>query len=138
MAAKDIFHDAVKIGLEKEGWIITHDPLYIRLKGVQMYIDIGAEKIIGAEKSGQKIAVEIKSFTGPSAISDFHSALGQYLNYQQALEDTEPDRILYMAVPIDTYDQFFTLLFVQEAVIRHKIRLILYDNHNEVISTWKN
>jgi hypothetical protein len=31
MPAKDIFHDAVKIALQKDGWTITHDPLFIRL-----------------------------------------------------------------------------------------------------------
>jgi hypothetical protein len=30
MAAKDVFHDAVRNGLEKEGWVITNDPLRIR------------------------------------------------------------------------------------------------------------
>lgn len=29
MPAKDKFHEAVKIGLEREGWTITADPLYI-------------------------------------------------------------------------------------------------------------
>lgn len=29
MAAKDIFHDAVRIALEKEAWIITDDPLEV-------------------------------------------------------------------------------------------------------------
>jgi hypothetical protein len=29
MPAKDIFHDAVRKGLEQEGWVITDDPLRI-------------------------------------------------------------------------------------------------------------
>ena len=137
MAAKDIFHDAVRHGLEKDGWKITDDPLYIRIKGVQMYIDLGAEKVIGAEKNGQKIAVEIKSFLGASALSEFHEALGQYLNYQQALEEQEPLRELFLAVPVDTYDEFFTLPFVHEAVRRHHLKLLVYDSEGEVILSWK-
>jgi hypothetical protein len=31
MSAKDIFHNTVKIALEKENWQITDDPLYLRL-----------------------------------------------------------------------------------------------------------
>lgn len=27
--AKDIYHQTVKIALEKEGWIITHDPFIL-------------------------------------------------------------------------------------------------------------
>ena len=57
MAAKDIFHEAVRKGLEKEGWVITDDPLKLQVGGVEMYVDLGAEKIIAAEKDGQKIAV---------------------------------------------------------------------------------
>jgi hypothetical protein len=96
MAAKDIFHDVVKIALQKDGWTITDDPLHIRLGGViDMYIDLGAEKVIAAEKAGRKIAVEIKSFLGPSTLTEFHLALGQFMNYRYAIEDTEPDRVLY-------------------------------------------
>lgn len=46
-----------------------------------MYIDLGAESIAAAEREGQKIAIEIKSFLGASSISEFHTALGQYFNY---------------------------------------------------------
>ena len=138
MAAKDLYHEIVKKALIKDGWEITDDPLIIRVKGVQMYIDLGAEKIIGAQKGEKKIAIEIKSFVGASAISDFHLALGQYLNYQHALDIQEPDRILFLAVPIDAYENFFTQPFIQESIQRHKLKLIIYDNENEVISIWKN
>lgn len=86
MPARDIFHNAVRSALEKDGWIITQDPLYIKVGIAEFYIDLGAEKLIAAEKSGQQIAVEIKSFLGDSFISEFHLALGQALNYRKALE----------------------------------------------------
>lgn len=81
MPAKDIFHNAVKLALEKDGWLITDDPIYLDYGGVELYIDLGAEKLIAAEKEGQKIAVEVKSFISGSAISEFHKALGQFINY---------------------------------------------------------
>ncbi|MCK5898360.1 MAG: hypothetical protein KAG06_04745 [Methylococcales bacterium] len=46
MAAKDFFHDVVKHALIKDNWTITNDPLYIRVEAIQMYIDLGAEKLI--------------------------------------------------------------------------------------------
>ena len=76
MSAKDKFHNAVKAALHKDGWIITDDPLFFRFGGVEVYIDLAAEKLFLAEKEGEKIAVEVKSFLGTSAISDFHKALG--------------------------------------------------------------
>jgi hypothetical protein len=90
MAAKDKFHNVVKIAIEKDGWTITDDPLFIRAEDVDFYIDLGAEKVLAAEKAGQKIAVEIKSFLGASEVNEFHSALGQFLNYRSALRLTQP------------------------------------------------
>ncbi len=84
MPEKDIFHDIVKNALIKEKWKITDDPLFIQYGGIDFYVDLGAEKIIAAEKEGQKIAVEIKSFVGTSIISEFHNALGQFMNYRLA------------------------------------------------------
>jgi XisH protein. len=76
MAAKDQFHDAVKQSLLKEQWVITADPLILKIDQVKFEIDLAAEKVLVAEKAGQKIAVEIKSFLNPSVVTDFHSALG--------------------------------------------------------------
>ncbi|BAT52675.1 FdxN element excision controlling factor protein [Nostoc sp. NIES-3756] len=138
MSAKDKFHDIVKIGLEKDGWKITDDPLRIEWGLVELYIDLGAEKIIAAEKQGQKIAVEVKSFLGQSTISEFHTALGQFINYRFAISQKQPERILYLAVPLDTYETFFQLLFPQTIVQQYQLRLLIYDVINEVIVRWIN
>lgn len=97
--AKDLFHDVVKIALQREGWTVTNDPYEIRVGGVEMYIDLGAEKLLAAERGEQRIAVEVKSFIGASNISEFHTAHGQYLDYRYALEEIDPERLLYLAVP---------------------------------------
>ncbi|HIE28979.1 TPA: fatty-acid oxidation protein subunit alpha [Candidatus Poribacteria bacterium] len=124
MSARDIFHQAVKNALIKDGWTITHDPLSFSIGGVEMFVDLG-------------IAVEIKSFAGPSNISEFHTALGQFLDYEQALEEQEPDRVLYLAVPVDVYDTFFILQFIQTAIRRHQLRLVIYEPEQEVIVRWQ-
>ena len=137
MPAPDIFHDVVKTALHKDGWTITHDPLHIRVSGgIDMYIDLGAEKVIAAEKAGRKIAVEIKSFLGPSLLTEFHLALGQFMNYRYALEDTEPDRVLYLAVPLDIYAEFFTLAFIQSVWRRSQLHLLVYEVDTEEIVQW--
>ncbi|MEM1168886.1 MAG: XisH family protein [Cyanobacteria bacterium P01_H01_bin.35] len=138
MPAKDVFHDAVKNALIKENWIITNDPLYLEFGGVDLYVDLGAEKLVGAEKDGKKIAVEIKSFIRQSLISEFHNALGQFINYRTVLRRVEPERCLYLAVSEDTYESFFTLVFTQVAVEENQIKLIIYNPANEVIVEWKN
>lgn len=102
-----------------------------------MQIDLGAEKIIAAERGNEKIAVEIKSFIGSSNISEFHTALGQFLNYRVALEEQQPDRVLYLAVPQGAYKAFFNLPFVETVIERFQLSLLVYDPNNEVILTWK-
>ncbi|HSX77530.1 MAG TPA: element excision factor XisH family protein [Candidatus Saccharimonadia bacterium] len=137
MAACDIFHYAVKQALEKVGWRITHDPLSLQIGGVEMYIDLDAEQLIAAEKEGEKIAVEIKSFVAVSAIYEFHLAIGQYRNYQLALLQEDPERVLYLAVPEDAYDRFFTLQFIQDALRYNAVRYLVYDAQAEVIVRWQ-
>jgi hypothetical protein len=136
VSAKDIFHEAVKQALQKEQWVIMDDPLKLEFGNVKFKIDLGAEKLIAAQKNSEKIAVEIKSFLNPSAITDFYSALGQFLSYRLALEALEPERILYVAIPLDTYRTFFQLEFTRIAVQRYQIYLIVYDSVNEVIVQW--
>lgn len=139
MSARDKFHNAVKQGLVKEGWVITHDPLRLEFgEEDRISIDLGAELVLGAEKAEQKIAVEIKSFLSDSAIFDFHLALGQFLNYRLVLEETEPDRILYLAVPIEAYDSFFYRDLPKASIKKYQIKLIIYDSGNEVIVRWIN
>lgn len=135
--AKDVFHHQVKNALIKDGWNITHDPLTIRIsEAIKLQIDLAAETMLAAERDSEKIAVEIKSFVGDSDISAFHTALGQYLNYCQALEEQEPDRIVYLAVPAETYQDFFQLPFIQRTLRRYQVKLIIYDPKLEEIKQW--
>ncbi|WP_322096553.1 XisH family protein [Planktothricoides raciborskii] len=142
MPTKDIFHNAVKNALIKDGWTITDDPLYLDYGGIDMYVDLGAEKIIAAEKLSEKgtekIAVEIKSFVHPSMTYEFHTALGHYLNYRLALDDIQPERKLYLAISEETYETFFILPFTQNFVNKNQIYLLIYDSNQEVIKQWKN
>lgn len=133
--AKDRFHDVVKIALEKEEWTITADPYEISVGEVDFEIDLAAE-MLAAERAGEKIAVEIKSFIGRSSVSEFHTALGQFINYQFALEEFEPERQLYLAVPESIYNSFFQRRFIRSVVKRTQIRLLIYDEKQEVIIQW--
>ncbi len=134
--AKDLFHQVVKDALTKDGWDITHDPFPVDYGDVQMQIDLGAERLLAATKEQTIIAVEIKSFVRPSAISEFHTAVGQYLNYRRALRAQEPNRVLYLAVPSQTYDEFFRLRFIEEGIEEYQIQLVVYDVEDRSIVKW--
>ena len=117
---------------------MTHDPLQIKVGGVDMEIDLGAERLLAAEREGEKIAIEIKSFlASASAISEFHTALGQFINYRAALRREEPDRVLYLAVPDWTYNSFFQLDFPASILEENRVKLMIYDVELEQISQWK-
>lgn len=133
---KDRFHGVVRTALEKDGWAITADPYEINLDDVDFEIDLAAEKLLAAERANQEIAVEVKSFISPSNVSDFHMALGQFLNYRDALEKIEPDRQLYLAVRVPIYETFFQRRFILAAVERYQLRLVVYDVKQEVIVQW--
>lgn len=135
--ARDKYHDIVIRALEKDGWTITDDPLKIDTGDRTIQIDLGAERIIGAERGGEKIAVEIKSFLGLSPLNDFYNALGQFNFYQLALEKVEPNRVLFLAVPHLTYNSFFNETLTKEAIKRFNVRVFVYDIRQSSIIKWE-
>jgi len=137
MPKKDIFHEIVKTALEKDGWKITDDPLVLQFGGVDLYVDLGAEKMLAAEKNGQQIAVEIKTFARKSFVYEFHLAMGQFINYRHVMKETEPKRILYLAIPEDTYEAYFKLLFTQSILESYQVKFLVYNTEQEVIVKWK-
>lgn len=61
MPAKDIYHNAVRFALVKDGWEILTEDYTLEYGGDRLYVDIAAEKSIATEKQGRKIIVEVKS-----------------------------------------------------------------------------
>jgi len=136
MPAKDIYHNVVKNALIRDGWIITHDPLRLQAGSKDLYVDLGAEQLIAAEKKEKKIAVEIKSFVGSSVVADLEQALGQYILYHDVLAETEPDRILYLAVRKTVFEDIFEEPIGRILLKNSRIRLTVFDPKKEKIIRW--
>jgi hypothetical protein len=135
--ARDFFHYEVKEALIKDGWTITNDPLVLLSKtegGIQT--DLGAEKIITAQKGLTKIAVEVKSFIHPSIIHEFLEASGQYTGYLTAMRIKKSDRLLYLAIPGYVYEKLMLYEFIREMISEQKIKLILYNPTNAEVELW--
>jgi XisH protein len=115
--ARDIFHDLVKEALIADGWLITDDALTLltRIEG-GISTDLGAEKIIVAEKGVTRIAVEVKSFLNRSMIHDFLRASGQYNGYNIVIRRRNIDRILYLAMPFFAYEKLIAYDFIQAII----------------------
>ncbi|HEY9830405.1 MAG TPA: element excision factor XisH family protein [Stenomitos sp.] len=98
--------------------------------------DLGAERLISAEKGIQKIVVEVKSFVGQSDVKDLEQALGQYILYRQILNEMGIERILYLAVSRPTFNSVFTIELGQVLLKNQIIRLIVFDEQREAIAQW--
>ena len=134
--AKDIYHDTVKAALIKDGWTITHDPLTLRMTRKKLYIDLGGERLIAAQRQTERIAVEVKSFTRASDIKDLEDALGQFVLYNRVLSRYDPKRQLYLAVTDEVYKSVFEEEVGQILLEDQVIRLITFNTDQEEIVQW--
>jgi hypothetical protein len=138
MARKDLIHHAVKNALIKDGWTVTDDPLFVPIyTDSYLEIDLGAEKAVLATKKNKKIAVEIKSFSSGSITNAFHTVLGQYLDYKDALANINDDRVLYVGIDSIKYEEIQKHPFVLGQIDRYKIKLVIVNIKDEKISLWK-
>ena len=137
MPAKDKYHQEVRLALEKEGWSITHDSYFLRLEGVNYPVDLGAEKLLAAQKENTKILVEIKSFLAESIPNEFHSALGQYLDYELGLEEIEPDRLVFLAIPEKIFTKIQKIPFLLKVIKKYNLKIIIFDPNSSEIKSWQ-
>lgn len=136
MPARDDIHEALKNALIKDGWEITHNPYYVPVGSRRAFIDLGAEKIIAASKGTEKIAVEGKSFLGISELTEFEKALGQFNLYFLALQQSEPQRVLYLGIPEVFYYSFLEDRFFQEVIQYYSLKIIIFNEITEEIKSW--
>ena len=136
MPQRDIFHYAVKNALIKDGWEITADPLVLQFGGRNIYVDLEAELPIAAQKDGRKIAVEVKGFNNPSEVNDLERAVGQYAVYRELMKRKEPNRVLYLAISIETYEGIFSEPLGELMVETQRLKILVFDEIQEVILQW--
>jgi XisH protein len=136
MPARDFYHDVVKSALIADGWTIAHDPFVLKWGTKDLFVDLGAERLLAADKAGQKIAVEVESFAGASVVTELERALGQFILYRDILEQTEPERLLFLAITKKVYDDLFREPIGQLLLMREKLRLLVFDPEPGVVVEW--
>ncbi len=134
--ARDLFHENVKDALISDGWSITADPLSFKIGKIQIQIDLGAERLIAAERGLEKIAVEIKTFVSLSFITALYEALGKYILYRNVLKMIQPDRTLFLAVPESIYKRFFEEVVIQNTIREEKFKIVVYNQLTQTIIQW--
>lgn len=103
-----------------------------------LFIDLGAEKIIGAEREGFLIAIEVKNFLSFSLITDFYDALGKYQLYFLALKRKFPERKLYLAIPHESYVSLISDPLLEEFIEELNLSLLIFNPKQEIIVEWIN
>lgn len=136
MSRRDIYHDSVKRALQKDGWTVTHDPFRLDIGEKSLSADLGAERLISAEKGLRKIVVEIKSFVGQSDVHDLEEAIGQYVVYLRILQKLHIERHLYLAVTERVFQTVFETELGQLFLEDHFVRVITFNEEEEVINRW--
>ena len=136
MPARDIYHESCKNALIKDGWQITHDPYLITFGTKTVFIDLGAERMLAAEKDNQRIAVEIKSFRSASDIKDLEMAVGQYVFYRSLLARYETGRKLFLAVPESVFASTLNEAIARPVLEDLSISVLAFDPEKEVICKW--
>ncbi len=134
--ARDIYHDVVRQALEADGWTITDDPFPVSYGDHNLFVDLGAQRLIAAERADEKIAVEIKSFIGRSPVNDLENALGQFMLYRSILQQNEPDRQLYLAVEVRVAEGIFASALGRLALDDFTLRIIVFDEDTARIQQW--
>ncbi len=123
--------------LLKMGWLITHDPYYLDIDDrAPMEIDLGAEKLICAERGTDKILVEVKSFLSRSLTYDFHQAYGQFRIYRRGIAKTAPEQILFLAIPEDVFTEILSRPFYVELIAEENINILVFNPLQKTITSW--
>jgi XisH protein len=136
MSAWDRLHPKVRNALIKDGWKITREPYRFVYKGENLSTDIGAEQTLAADKPGEKIAIEVKSFLGLSSMREFETALGQYQIYRILLHELEPDRKLYLGVSHVAFEKVFQRPTIQRVLRELPMSILVVDLFLEEIVQW--
>lgn len=146
MPKRDEIHRTVKDALTKDGWEITDDPYVIAYGERFLFVDLGAEEadapkqligsIIGAERAGVQIAIEIKELRGQSVIVELEQAIGQYVLYRLLLKRVDPERSIYLAIPSSTYRELFTEPIGEVVIGDLPLRLVVVDLDKVEIERW--
>lgn len=138
MPARDIYHRAVKAALIADGWTITAEDYTIPVGLQRVYIDLQAERdLITAYQGSEKIAVEVKSFVGTSAVKDLRDAVGQYALYRSVLRRLDPERVPYLAIDHETAHTTFVEPLAEYLVTDERVLLVIIDIAEERIVEWR-
>lgn len=137
MPQKDVIHGVVRGALQRAGWQVVTEQFMLEEDELRVFIDMTATPEPGSlPLSRGDIAVEVKSFSSASFMTELHEALGQYLLYREKLQALGYRHTLFLAIPSRTYEAFFHRPSVERLIRHFQIRLLVVNLHRGEIETW--
>ena len=136
MLIRDSIHELVKQAFIKDGWEITYDSYVISYGERFLFVDLGASSMIGIRQGTKDIAIEIKEFRGQSQIADLEQAIGKYTLYRLLLNQVDPEREVYLAIPEETYNDIFSEPIGKLAIAQLSLKLVIVNLAKQEISQW--
>ena len=136
MPQQDHLHNSVKKALQRDGWKITGEQVYLvaGLRGV--WIDLQAE-YVNEDNFKQVVLIEIKSFADKNSImNQVHVAVGQYSVYRIILEKLQIETDLYLAISQAAYAIIWSEPPGTWSAERLGIKLLIIDEFTESIVQW--
>lgn len=128
----DKYHHTVRRALIKDNWEIVFDPLVLKYKGLRLFVDLAAEKILDEKR----VAIEIKVFEGDSLVNELEKAIGQYGLYKFVLEKLNFEYELYLAITENVFAKFNDKPAILEYIIEKEIYLMVFDVETEEVLRW--
>ncbi|MEQ8674938.1 MAG: element excision factor XisH family protein [Aggregatilineales bacterium] len=135
MPNEDRYHPVVLRCLQKAGWSIIKEQVYISVgkyddTNRRLYIDIKAQRY-----DDQLALIEVKGLER-SPVHELMELLGQYLMYRIALDYLSIELPLYIALPENVYKGIIQHVLGQEMMTRYAIPLLIFDPVKEEIVKW--
>ena len=135
MPRLDDCHQQVVHALEKDGWNVNDRPRRLIHEERLVFIDIQAVKGINGSRQ-QVLLAEVKCFPDRERTTqELYIAFGQYIIYRALLDQEEINLPLYLAVPLEVYEQIFDST-VHRAISDNKVKLVIVNLETETISQW--
>lgn len=135
MPALDKCHDQIVRALQKAGWQILPNALYLKTERIRSFIDIQAQRGNNGQLK-QIIVVEAKCFSDiRTQTTDLYNAIGQYLVYRHLIAQQGLPYTLYLAVPTHAYRGVFADIGMG-VVSETNVKMIVVDLESEIIERW--
>lgn len=70
-------------------------------------------------------------------INSFHQALGQYLDYRDALEESDIARELFLAISNEVNNRIENFPFIIRRIKKYGLKILVVDINTKTIISWK-